>query len=118
VTQTVPDPAARLREAGLRVTGPRVQVLRALDTREHVSAVRSETGIVSTRAVQEALVALDAAGLVQHREPAAVHRLVCRGCGRTEEVGSAPAAPPHSEASGFLIDGAEVTFRGLCPACA
>ena len=48
------------------------------------------------------------------------HRLVCRGCGRTEDAGCvagewpclAPAAGP-----GFVIDGAKVTFRGLCPAC-
>jgi len=48
------------------------------------------------------------------------HRLVCRGCGRTEDVdcvaGEWPClAPPAGH--GFVIDGAKVIFRGLCPAC-
>jgi Fur family ferric uptake transcriptional regulator len=32
-------------------------------------------------------------------------------------VGAAPCLTPSSEAAGFLIDEAEVTFWGLCPDC-
>ena len=48
------------------------------------------------------------------------HRLVCRWCGRTEEVGCAigdlPCLTP-ARAAGFAVDEAEVVFWGLCPAC-
>jgi Fur family ferric uptake transcriptional regulator len=48
------------------------------------------------------------------------HRLLCRQCGRTEEVGCAnddqPCLTPVP-AAGFTVDGAEVVFLGLCPAC-
>jgi Fur family ferric uptake transcriptional regulator len=49
------------------------------------------------------------------------HRLICRRCGRTEEVGCAnddqPCLTPVP-AAGFTVDEAEVVFLGLCPACA
>jgi Fur family ferric uptake transcriptional regulator len=32
-------------------------------------------------------------------------------------VGTAPCLTPSDEASGFVIDEAEVTFWGLCPDC-
>jgi Fur family ferric uptake transcriptional regulator len=48
------------------------------------------------------------------------HHVVCRSCGATEDidcvVGAAPCLEPDQSA-GFLIDEAEVTFWGLCPAC-
>ena len=46
--------------------------------------------------------------------------MVCRGCGAISDVdcavGEAPCLEP-SAAHGFVIDEAEVTFWGLCPAC-
>jgi Fur family transcriptional regulator, stress-responsive regulator len=49
------------------------------------------------------------------------HHIVCRQCGRTEDVdcvvGERPCLEPADE-HGFAIDAAEVVFRGLCPACA
>jgi Fur family transcriptional regulator, stress-responsive regulator len=49
------------------------------------------------------------------------HHLVCRQCGRTEDVdclaGKRSCLEPGGE-HGFAIDEAEVVFRGLCPACA
>lgn len=46
--------------------------------------------------------------------------LTCRQCGRTEEVGCANEDQPCltlARAAGFTVDGAEVVFSGLCPAC-
>jgi Fur family ferric uptake transcriptional regulator len=49
------------------------------------------------------------------------HHLVCRHCGRVEDVacavGAAPCLEP-SDDSGFAIDEAEVTWWGTCAACA
>jgi Fur family transcriptional regulator, stress-responsive regulator len=46
--------------------------------------------------------------------------VVCRSCGAVADVacvlGHAPCLQPASRA-GYTIDGAEVTFRGLCAAC-
>ena len=48
------------------------------------------------------------------------HHLVCRSCGRTEDVccavGAAPCLTAHSH-HGFQIDEAEVIYWGTCPAC-
>jgi Fe2+ or Zn2+ uptake regulation protein len=62
-----------------------------------------------------------------HRDPAVVrqvrgshHHLVCRGCGRTEDVGCVAGEWPCLKLAGervFVIDEAEVVFSGLCPAC-
>ncbi|MHA3948640.1 Fur family transcriptional regulator [Cellulomonas bogoriensis] len=135
--------AVRLREIGLRVTAPRLAVLRALEqARSHGrhlraaevgEAVRIELGSVSTQAVYDCLDALRGAGLVRRIEPAGHaalyetrvgdnhHHMVCRGCGLTLDVdcvhGEAPCLSP-SEGHGFVLDEAEVIFWGLCATCA
>lgn len=51
---------------------------------------------------------------------AAGHRLVCRNCGAAEDAGRAgehEACLAPATGTGFRIEAAEVTFRGLCPAC-
>jgi Fur family transcriptional regulator, stress-responsive regulator len=54
-------------------------------------------------------------------ETAAHHDLLqCRSCGRTAEVdrvGPLDPRPDPDRASGFVVDEAEVVFRGLCPDC-
>ncbi len=48
------------------------------------------------------------------------HHLVCSGCGTIRDVhpdGDPLAALPASERFGFTVSAAEVTYRGLCPAC-
>jgi Fe2+ or Zn2+ uptake regulation protein len=48
------------------------------------------------------------------------HHLVCRRCGRTEDVDGASGAQPCLTAAqdlGFAVDEAEVVFWGACPAC-
>jgi Fur family ferric uptake transcriptional regulator len=133
------DPTAALREAGLRVTGPRVAVLTALgahphaDTETLADAARAELGTVSTQAVYDVLRALTEAGLARRIEPAGSparfelrvgdnhHHVVCRVCGSIADVDCAVGERPcltASETHGFVVDEAEVTYWGLCPECA
>ena len=132
------DPRERLRSVGLRVTAPRVAVLGAVaahphsDADEVAAAVRDELGSVSTQAIYDVLRACVNAGLLRRIEPAGSparfetrtgdnhHHLVCRNCGTVVDVdcvvGPAPCLTP-SDARGFVVDEAEVTFWGLCPDC-
>jgi Fur family ferric uptake transcriptional regulator len=127
-----------LRSRGLRVTRPRVAVLEVLSTGGHhdvddiATKVRARLDSVSTQAVYDVLGALSRAGLARRIEPAGSparyegrtndnhHHVVCRGCGEIADVdcvvGEAPCLDPSS-AHGFVVDEAEVTFWGLCPAC-
>lgn len=113
-------------------------MLRAVEQRPHadvdsvVRAVRGEIGAVSTQAVYDILAALGEAGLVRRIEPAGSparfelragdnhHHVVCRGCGAVEDVdcavGERPCLTPATT-HGFVVDEAEVTYWGLCPAC-
>jgi Fe2+ or Zn2+ uptake regulation protein len=132
------DLADILREAGLRVTAPRVAVLFEVTAGNHVTAeqvaaaVRDRDGTISTQAVYDVLGALARAGLVRKIEPAGSparfetrvgdnhHHAVCRSCGTIVDVDCVVGEPPcmlPSDASGFVIDEAEVTFWGLCPKC-
>jgi Fur family ferric uptake transcriptional regulator len=132
------DPTVALRDAGLRVTGPRVAVLSALAAHPHADtdtlaeAARTELGTVSTQAVYDVLRALTAAGLARRIEPAGSparfelrvgdnhHHVVCRVCGTIADVDCAVGERPcltASDARGFVIDEAEVTYWGLCHDC-
>lgn len=128
----------RVRQSGLRATGPRLAVLRALEaTGPHADAddiarAARQDGAISTQAVYDSLAALTRVGIVRRIEPAGHparfelragdnhHHLVCRRCGLTRDVdcavGAAPCLTPN-DGAGFLIEEAEVTFWGLCPAC-
>jgi Fur family ferric uptake transcriptional regulator len=129
---------AQLRAAGLRVTGSRVAVLAEVMSGKHMTveqiagAVRGRIGTVSTQAVYDALAALATAKLVRRIEPAGSptryetrvgdnhHHIVCRVCGAVADVDCAIGEPPclsPDDASGFVVDEAEVTFWGLCPSC-
>ena len=132
------DLAAAVRDAGLRVTAPRVAVLAEVTEGKHVTAdrvaraVRARDGTISTQAVYDVLGALTRAGLVRRIEPAGSparyetrvgdnhHHVVCRSCGALTDVdcviGETPCLSPP-DASGFIIDEAEVTFWGVCPDC-
>ncbi|MFI5503177.1 Fur family transcriptional regulator [Nocardia asteroides] len=132
------DPCRLLRDAGLRVTAPRVAVLHAVAARPHsdaesiATAVRVRLGTVSTQAVYDVLNACVRAGILRRIEPAGSparfetrtgdnhHHLVCRSCGRVVDTECAVGAPPclqPVDAHGFAIDEAEVVFWGLCPDC-
>lgn len=131
--------AALLREHALRVTAPRVAVLRELSERPHADVegiargTRERLGSVSTQAVYDVLAALARVGIVRRFEPAGHparyeidlrdnhHHLVCRSCGSMVDVDCAPGAAPCLEAAddkGFAIDEAEVIYWGTCPSCA
>jgi Fur family ferric uptake transcriptional regulator len=131
-------PRELLKDAGLRVTAPRLAVLDWLATHPHTTAdqvaegVRERLGTVSTQAVYDVLHAFTRTSLVRRIEPAGHparfetrigdnhHHLVCRLCGATRDVdcviGAAPCLAPSST-SGFVVDEAEVTFWGVCPDC-
>ena len=127
-----------LRDADLRVTRPRLAVLRAVrrhphaDTGSVLAAVRAEEPSVSHQAVYDVLGALTGSGLVRRIQPAGSvaryelrvgdnhHHVVCRSCGAVADVDCAVGARPCLDASdsrGFVIDEAEVTYWGTCPAC-
>jgi Fe2+ or Zn2+ uptake regulation protein len=128
-----------LRSADLRVTRPRLAVLRAVrrhphaDTGSVLAAVRTEEPTVSHQAVYDVLGALSDSGLVRRIQPAGSvaryelrvgdnhHHVVCRSCGAVADVdcavGAAPCLTPHQD-HGFTIDEAEVTYWGTCAECA
>ncbi|MGH2894745.1 MAG: Fur family transcriptional regulator [Solirubrobacteraceae bacterium] len=132
------DIAAALRAAGLRVTAPRVAVLSEVRSGQHLTAdrvaagVRDRVGPISTQAVYDVLAALTRAGLLHRIEPAGSatryetrvgdnhHHMVCRACGTIADVdcvvGETPCLSP-SDAGGFVVDEAEITFWGLCSTC-
>lgn len=132
------DAEQMLRGAALRVTRPRLSVLTAVHEHPHsdtdtlVGVVRDDLGEVSTQAVYDVLRALTASGLVRRIEPAGSvaryesrvgdnhHHIVCRVCGAIADVDCAVGDTPCLTADddhGFVIDEAEVTYWGLCPAC-
>ena len=128
-----------LRSSGLRVTRPRLAVLEVLeanhghlDVEQITTKVRARLDSVSVQAVYDVLGALSRAGLARRIEPAGSparferragdnhHHVVCRGCGEIADVDCAVGARPclePSEAHGYELDEAEVTFWGLCPGC-
>lgn len=135
---TTPEFERLLRDAALRVTRPRMAVLSAVHTHPHadtdsiIGVVRTELGGVSHQAVYDVLRALTIAGLLRRIEPPGSvaryearvgdnhHHVVCRSCGAIADVdcavGPAPCLTP-SDAHGFVVDEAEVVYRGLCPGC-
>ena len=135
---TTSDFERMLRGASLRVTGPRVAVLKALhdhphaDTDSVISVVREDLGVVSNQAVYDVLRALTAAGLVRRIQPAGSvaryevrvgdnhHHVVCRSCGAISDVDCAVGYTPCLTAAadaGYEIGEAEVIYWGRCPAC-
>ena len=127
-----------LRGASLRITRPRVAVLAAVyghphaDTHSIIDLVREELGEVSQQAVYDVLQALTEAGLVRRIHPPGSvaryesrvgdnhHHVVCRSCGVIADVDCAVGDAPCLTAAddhGFVIDEAEVIYRGLCPKC-
>lgn len=122
----------------MAVTAQRLAVLRAVGALPHATAetiaerVRGELGSVSRQAIYNVLGALAEKGLLRRIQPAGSparyedrvgdnhHHLVCRSCGRTEDVDCAVGDTPclhAAEDHGFEIDEAEVVYWGTCPDC-
>ena len=127
-----------LQRADLRVTASRLAVLAAVREGGHPTveelavSARARLGTVSTQAVYNVLGALAAAGLVRRIDPPGGparfesrvgdnhHHLICRVCGGVRDVECAVGQTPCLElpaVRGYVIDQAEVIFRGLCPTC-
>ena len=139
MTRPAEEIADQLRDRGLRATTTRVAVLRAVseldghpDTDTIAGRVRQSLGTISTQAVYDGLHAMTRVGLLRRIEPAGSparyetrvddnhHHLVCRSCGAISDVDCVIGDPPcvtPTDAGGFLVDEAEVTFWGLCPDC-
>jgi Fe2+ or Zn2+ uptake regulation protein len=132
------DPAQLLRQRGFKVTAQRLAVLRAVSASPHLTAedvvevVRADIGVVSRRAVYDAVNVLAELGLLRRIQPAGSaaryenrvgdnhHHLICRECGRMVDVDCAVGATPCLTAAddeGYEIDEAEVIYWGRCPAC-
>jgi Fur family transcriptional regulator, stress-responsive regulator len=140
-SESVPKPTdfeRMLREAGLRVTRPRLSVLSVVHTQPHADTdsilrmVRADLGDVSHQAVYDVLRALTAAGLVRRLQPMGSvaryegratdnhHHVVCRTCGAIADVDCAVGYAPcltAADDAGYEIDQAEVIYWGRCPAC-
>jgi Fur family transcriptional regulator, stress-responsive regulator len=134
----VSDPAAFLRQQGLKVTAQRLAVLRAVSGRPHLTAddvveiVRADIGVVSRRAVYDAVGVLADIGLLRRIQPSGSaaryedrvgdnhHHLICRACGRMVDVDCAVGDTPcltAADDAGYEIDEAEVIYWGRCPTC-
>src|SRR5688572_14030989 len=130
---------ALLRRHGLQVTAQRLAVLRAVSGRSHSTAddidkvVRAEIGAISRQAVYDALAVLTEKGLLRRIQPAGSparyenrvgdnhHHIVCRTCGRMDDVDCAVGRAPCLTAAddlGYEINEAEVIYWGNCPECA
>jgi Fur family ferric uptake transcriptional regulator len=129
--------SARLRDRGLRATGPRVAVLAALeDLGEHRSADEVRNRLVAAgtplprSSVYGVLDALVTAGLVMTADagPGVVlyeigdrwlHHFVCRSCHRVVDVECVTGAKPCLTAPSDVgvVEEAQVIFRGTCAAC-
>jgi Fur family transcriptional regulator, stress-responsive regulator len=126
-----------LRANGLRVTAQRQRVLDVLAGRPHLTAAEIadalEADAPSRQGLYNVLDDLTRVGLLRCIEPANSsaryelrvgdnhHHLVCRTCGRVEDVdcaiGEAPCLEPATTPSGFLMQEAEVTWWGTCTEC-
>lgn len=134
-----PDASALLRDAGLRVTQPRLAVISALAEHPHASADDVFATIIhdlpgtSVQAVYHVLSDLTERSIARRIEPAGSparyelrvgdnhHHIVCTHCGAIADVdcvvGHAPCLTPDST-HGFTLNEAEVMFWGTCGACA
>jgi Fur family ferric uptake transcriptional regulator len=130
-----------LKRKGLRNTAQRRAIMTALLGNPHSTASELETRIgvgkgtpsgLSRQGLYNVLEDLTKAELLRCIEPAGSparyelrvgdnhHHMVCRNCGRIEDVdchvGEAPCLEPVST-KGFVLDEAEITWWGLCADC-
>lgn len=125
----------RLRDVGLRVTGPRLEVLQVLSAGGHMdvesitATARERLGTLTSQAVYEMLrhfletglaAKFDRPGLPAVFEiagPPHQHAL-CLRCGRVENVETEVPEPAGDALTAWRMDGdPEVVFKGLCPDC-
>jgi Fur family ferric uptake transcriptional regulator len=134
---TQSDPAARLRDHGLRVTAQRRAILAVFGASEygHLSAdevresVTDELPELARATVYNTLNEFVRAGLLRRIEgfgsarydDNAVeehHHFHCDGCGRLFDVAPVGTAAVRLSEGGFEIERTEILFRGRCADCA
>lgn len=132
------NPTELLRQHGIQVTAQRIAVLKAVAGSPHCTAdtiadtAKSDIGAISRQSVYDALGLLAERGLVRRIQPIGSpalyedrvgdnhHHVICRNCGRVDDVDCAKGEMPcltAYDAKGYAIDEADVTYWGLCPAC-
>ncbi|MDO5684348.1 MAG: Fur family transcriptional regulator [Propionibacteriaceae bacterium] len=133
-----PDWAQKLHAHGLKVTQPRLAVLRTLNRHPHSSAEQiveladQRPATLSVQSVYNVLADLRAEKLVRslelphrpglyeldHRDNH--HHAVCTNCDAVADVpcavGASPCLTPLDN-HGILVEIADVLYRGLCAAC-
>jgi Fur family ferric uptake transcriptional regulator len=133
------DPTATLRAHGMPVTAQRIAVLRAVHQAPHATAdevaaaAHASIGSISRQSVYNTLSTFVEQGIVRRIQPIGSlaryedrvgdnhHHVVCRRCGAIADVQCAVGRRPclaASETHGFTIDEADVSYWGVCPACA
>lgn len=130
---------AALTDHGLRVTRTRLAVLKGLADNPHADAEHLHLALaqggakISVQSVHNVLSDLHRVGLIRRFEPARSsarferriednhHHAVCERCGAVEDIDCVEAATPclaSRSSTGFAVHSAELTFWGLCAACA
>jgi Fe2+ or Zn2+ uptake regulation protein len=128
--------AARLRASGYRVTRQRLAVFEALaelgghrGVDEIVERLRQRGEPLPSTSVYNAVEALEGADLVSvaHRGPpralyeVADHdhgHFICRVCGAILDVELPRRRAERPPLPGVVVDAVDITYRGLCAACA
>lgn len=125
----------QMRDAGLRVTRPRLTVLAMLhemrghrSAEELLAALRERGSSIPRASVYNVLTDLLDHGLIMLADagPGRAlyeagaewhHHFVCRDCGHIIDVPCAVGAKPCMEPAleGLVVDEAQVIFRGACP---
>ena len=134
-----PSPDEHIHERGFRMTGQRRAVFDALmDKRDHPTAVevfmrvKTQVPSISLATVYNCLETLTACGLVRavnhEREPSRFcpnleehAHLFCEGCNGVMDVPLRSRRRPQDVwdiPDDVVVSHHEVSFRGLCPACA
>ncbi|MCU7820489.1 Fur family transcriptional regulator [Kitasatospora sp. DSM 101779] len=134
------DLLERLRNRGWRLTAQRRVVAQVLDG-DHIHYTADEIHARAVEMLPEIsratvyntlgelvslgeVIEVSTDGRAKRYDPNAHHahqHLVCQSCGTIRDVhptGDPLASLPDGERYGFTLSGVEVTFRGLCPACA
>ncbi|MEU3028475.1 Fur family transcriptional regulator [Streptomyces incarnatus] len=124
----------QLRDAGLRVTSPRLEVLQVLASGDHfdveglTATARERLGTLTSQAVYEMLRHFLEAGLAAKFErpgwpavfeiagPRHQHAL-CVRCGRVENVMHRAPTLPRKDLPDWQVNDADIVFKGLCPDC-
>jgi Fe2+ or Zn2+ uptake regulation protein len=135
--QTTDAVVARFRAAGLRITPQRQAIFRLLEGNDRhptvdalYDAVSTEMPTLSRKTVYQTVHDLESLGEVALLDVGTGsvrvdpnveedhHHLVCRACGRVQDVplSEVPRLPPRFRRD-FRLDAAEVIFRGVCDRC-